>query len=555
MNRPVCQVPEKGFVVPPSPPFLLWGGLTTLLLAEAIGLGIRFEGVDASFGGHRWWSELLSQAHAFFDVFVLSAGAALLFGAADLVDEFGKLSPRQVLRRRVWPSLVVHLLVFAVFAGLTGVVWEGGVEGGNTAGLWVALWALMGLATVVSLLATALPPGNWWPLLRRCWGAVLIGLLVGVVSWLSGQYTQILWRPLHRWTFQAVNALLSMLLPDLISRPDQSVLGARNFSVVIHPSCSGYEGIGLILVFVGAYLWHYRAEIRFPQTLVLLPVGIVLIWLMNVLRIAILVLIGVHVSPAIALGGFHSQGGWIAFLAVSIGLFLAARRFPFFRNDGPLEEDDEPVGPNPTTPYLAPLFALLAAMMVTGALSSDFDRFYPIRVLVTSAVLWRFRGVFSSWRWACHAEAVVVGVIVFFIWVALEPAKPTTFMSSPTLNALMSRPVWWSVFWVIFRTVGSVVTVPFAEELAFRGYLMRRLIASDFERVPVGQFTWWSFLVSSLVFGLLHGRFVAGFIAGMLYALVVYRKRSLFDAVLAHATTNALIAGVVLFGDRWNLWE
>ena len=34
--------------------------------------------------------------------------------------------------------------------------------------------------------------------------------------------------------------------------------------------------------------------------------------------------------------------------------------------------------------------------------------------------------------------------------------------------------------WLIFRLVGSVVTVPVAEELAFRGYLTRRAIAADF---------------------------------------------------------------------------
>ncbi len=110
-------------------PRMRWAGLTALLMAEALGLGVRFEGVQSSFAGHRWWSELLAQAHAFFDVFVLSAGAALLFGGAALADEFRRLSLRAAASRSVFRALlVIHLAVFGGFAWLTGVVWEGGVE-------------------------------------------------------------------------------------------------------------------------------------------------------------------------------------------------------------------------------------------------------------------------------------------------------------------------------------------------------------------------------------------------------------------------------------------
>ena len=75
--------------------------------------------------------------------------------------------------------------------------------------------------------------------------------------------------------------------------------------------------------------------------------------------------------------------------------------------------------------------------------------------------------------------------------------------------------------------VGSVVTVPLAEELAFRGYLTRRLMATEFQEIPLGRFTWFSFLISSALFGALHGRWLAGILAGMLYALALYRRKDL----------------------------
>jgi CAAX prenyl protease-like protein len=100
-----------------------------------------------------------------------------------------------------------------------------------------------------------------------------------------------------------------------------------------------------------------------------------------------------------------------------------------------------------------------------------------------------------------------------------------------------------------------VITVPIAEELAFRGFLLRRLVAEKFEDVDFGTLKWPAIIISSLAFGLMHGnRWIEGSLAGGLYAAVMIRRRSLTDAVVAHATTNALIAALVLGGGRWDLW-
>src|SRR5262249_33434480 len=121
-------------------------------------------------------------------------------------------------------------------------------------------------------------------------------------------------------------------------------------------------------------------------------------------------------------------------------------------------------------------------------------------------------------------------------------------------TALRQAPISLAATWLLFRIVGSVFIVPLAEELAFRGYLTRQLITSDFEDVPPGQFTWLSFLLSSVLFGLLHRRLLAGVLAGMAFALALYRRRELADAVIAHAVANALIAVYVLAMGAWWLW-
>jgi len=104
------------------------------------------------------------------------------------------------------------------------------------------------------------------------------------------------------------------------------------------------------------------------------------------------------------------------------------------------------------------------------------------------------------------------------------------------------------------RPIGSVLVVPLAEELAFRGYLIRRLTSADFESVPPGRWGWTPMLISSTVFGLLHGRWLAGTLVGVMYALALRRRGNLGDAVLAHATTNLLIAGAVVTRGDGAMW-
>ena len=195
----------------------------------------------------------------------------------------------------------------------------------------------------------------------------------------------------------------------------------------------------------------------------------------------------------------------------------------------------------------------MAATMVTSASSSGFDVLYPLRVVAIAIVLCYFRKSYKGlgWKWTWQAPAI--GTAVFMIWILLEPNVDSSKTAlSQGLAELTSGS---AAVWLVFRVLGSVITVPLAEELAFRGYLLRKLIAKDFENVPLGRFTWFSFMLTSVLFGLLHERWFAGTLAGMGYALALYRRGQLGDAVIAHMTTNALIAIFVLTQAKWSLWS
>jgi len=272
----------------------------------------------------------------------------------------------------------------------------------------------------------------------------------------------------------------------------------------------------------------------------------------------LLIAIGTCGYPDLASGAFHSLAGWFFFLVIGLGLIAGARRVPFFSARQTETETKTETRSRPAAldgAYLMPAMAIIATAMITATFSPGFDRYYAVRVIAASAAFVFYRKSYAELRltWSWHAAAVGCGV--FALWIAMEPFGSTASAAAPFPSGLESLARGWAAAWLVFRVVGSVVTVPLAEELAFRGYLTRRLISADFQAIPPGRFTWWSLLVSSLVFGALHGRFVAGTLAGVAYAMAYRRRGELTDAVLAHGVTNGLIAFTVLATGSWSLWS
>jgi exosortase E/protease (VPEID-CTERM system) len=258
-------------------------------------------------------------------------------------------------------------------------------------------------------------------------------------------------------------------------------------------------------------------------------------------------MIGHAGAREIATRGFHSQAGWIAFNSVAFGLSVVARRLPWFSS----REVAEPAAEGyPAAPYLVPFLAILAAGMVSRAATGGFEWSYSLRLLAAGAALWMFRRHYSTIDWSFGWLGPATGVVVFALWIALERGNGAG-MPAPLASASSNA----QAFWIATRVAAAVLTVPIAEELAFRGFLLRRFISADFELVPFTRFTAFSIAASSVLFGLMHGdRWIAGTVAGALYACASLRKGRLGEAVAAHATTNALLAAYVLAFQRWSLW-
>jgi exosortase E/protease (VPEID-CTERM system) len=308
--------------------------------------------------------------------------------------------------------------------------------------------------------------------------------------------------------------------------------------------------MGLMLGFCGAWLFLCRREYRFPRALLLLPIGLAVSFGLNVLRIAGLMVIGDRGYPDVALYGFHSVAGWIAFNAAAVGLAYVSRRSTWLRREALHTEPSE--GANPTAAYLLPLLAMLGVGLVTRAVSSGFETLYALRIVAGAALLWHFRAPLRRLDWRCGGWAVAAGVAVAAVWFG---AAHFLTASSPMPSPLRSMAEPARILWIAARVVGSVIVVPIAEELAYRGFLMRRLAAVEFESLPFRSVGTSAVVISAIAFGAVHGAlWLPGIVAGAVYGMLPVRSGRFGDAVIAHAMTNALVTVGVLAAGEWQLW-
>ena len=431
------------------------------------------------------------------------------------------------------------------------------------------------LVVAVGLLALACVPARAWAgAVRTASPAGGYALLAGIAAWFLRSPLQDLWIEssdahvylLQTITFRSVQAVLGFLLPNLVVDTGPFVIGTPNFSVSIGAPCSGIEGLGLVLVFTTVWLWFFRKENRFPQALLLVPCALACAFALNVVRIAALILIGNAGAPEVAFVGFHSQAGWIAFTLVALGFSVATQRLGWVRKTAGSEglqpsaaavgDDAVRAGEEPeaTGAYLIPFLAIMGASFISKSASGYFEWLYPLRFVAAAIALWIFRREYRSLNWRFGWAAPVTGAGIFLVWIAPEFWRHDQAVS-PLGTALAALSPAARVTWIAFRVAAAVVTVPLAEELAFRGYLARRLVARQFDEVPFGQLTLVSIAGSSLVFGLMHGhQWLLGMVAGLAYALLLRGRARMGDSVMAHAVSNLLLAAWVLARGDWGLW-
>ena len=338
------------------------------------------------------------------------------------------------------------------------------------------------------------------------------------------------------------------------------MFGTNRFVVEIWPACSGYEGMALMIALLATYCFLQQDQLRINRALWIIPLASLAMFVLNGIRIAVLIAIGHFYSPQLALNGFHVVGGWLNLLILLVASLVTLNTFPYFLKN-PLLPKVQRVE---DLPFLLPLIMLMVVGMFDQIFTTNFDWLYPIPILCSALAVFYYRSYLVGMIEKPSSIASVIGVLVFLLWISLVPvdiAKSQIFM-----DEIASAPLGFALLWLACRVIGAVLIVPIAEELAFRGFALPRLRAwlnhlldknilfklSPHYMALIGAAL--SLALTSILFGILHSDFLAGSLAGVGFGIAYLLRRKLIDAIMAHVVTNGLLAIYVIIFGYWSYW-
>jgi CAAX prenyl protease-like protein len=212
----------------------------------------------------------------------------------------------------------------------------------------------------------------------------------------------------------------------------------------------------------------------------------------------------------------------------------------------------------PAVGYILP-FATFIAFLAVGNLVVVPP---AVRFFAILAVLAIFSRGLLPVRPSRLVASALLGVVVFLVWIGPDVLIPgyrnsflfsNSFVGHPQGSTMAADKV--SLLFLIFRVLGSVITVPIIEELFWRGWMMRWIGHNHFINVPVGTYHPEAFWIVAVLFASEHGSYWdVGLATGIIYNWWAIRTKNLTDCVIAHAVTNACLAIYVIGWGQWQYW-
>ena len=277
-------------------------------------------------------------------------------------------------------------------------------------------------------------------------------------------------QPLTQVTFQSVLSVFKVFGVEAIAEPTEYVLSSNSFSIRIAPACSGVEGFALTTLFFVCYFYAFKEHLRFPNVWVLLPIGLLVSWALNVVRIAALFLIGMNGNPELAVNGFHSHAGWLTFSILAFTIIGVSTSVPWFRRGNTASQ---PLLEDWTAARTLPFAAFMGAALLLSTFTVIPDLWYFAKVVAISCVLAAFLPVYRTRLfWRIDTLVVSAGIAIGLLWIAFGLRDESRALALDTALASLPLGVW--IGWVLVRLIGTIALVPVAEELMFRGYLLDR---------------------------------------------------------------------------------
>lgn len=230
---------------------------------------------------------------------------------------------------------------------------------------------------------------------------------------------------------------------------------------------------------------------------------------------------------------------------------------------------DRLLNDRPDWALMAPFMVYLLLLALRDQLPYEYralaSAIRGIGALVVVVLVWRHLPPLGKPHWGI---AIVAGILVAAGWAAgqhfcnglgIPHRLPLPlFAGEPEIvnprDELGSGGLFWTT--VVARISVATITVPVVEELFWRGFLLRAMISwADFERVPLGKFTWFSFLGTSLLSTLEHpDNWVVSIFCWFAYNALMYWKKSLWLLIITHGITNLVLYIYVVAYNDWMFW-
>ncbi len=234
----------------------------------------------------------------------------------------------------------------------------------------------------------------------------------------------------------------------------------------------------------------------------------------------------------------------------------------------------------PEVPYIAP-FMVYLALMSCQSLAEDPKytlHFYALRTVGGLATAFLFRRYYPPWGKLHPGKCVVFGVAVAYGWVMIHRLVAGQYVDGEWIS---QRHPWYlqpmgadadpedyfnpqSVYgtgigywlFLLVRIGGASTTVPIVEELFWRAFLLRALIDwDDFDEIPLGTFTWKSFLICSVLSAAEHPQWEVGILCWFVYNALFCWTRSILCLVVTHGITNLVLYVHVVRNEDWVFWS
>lgn len=207
--------------------------------------------------------------------------------------------------------------------------------------------------------------------------------------------------------------------------------------------------------------------------------------------------------------------------------------------------------------YVAPMATFMLMTTLEGIWPSVYPWLYGLKVIVISVMLGCLARPWLEIRPEAKVTvtAIAVGLLVFAEWILLDQWIAYPHLGSRVgYNPFTRLQGWILPVFLAFRFYGLVIMVPIMEEIFWRSFLLRYLSVPNFQRIPVGTFTWGAFAIASILFGLFHSEWLVAIICAAIYTLLLKATKSLYACIIAHSTTNLALGVYILTTSAWQYW-